>query len=335
MVPDGDGHHDGRRVQLADGGDRRPHARPGGQPVVDEDGRAAGEVGRRPVAAVRRLPLVEHPPLLGGDGVDDRSREVGDDVGVEDPAHLRWPTAPNASSSCPGTPSLRTVNDVKGGVERLGHLERHRHAAPRDAEHDDVGPAGPRAGQQRRQPGAGVDPVAEGGCHGRRRRLPIGGSDGSQFELGPQPLQEQPGSSGRCGGRCRRRPRAREAPPPMPPGRAHRPPGATRRPPPCDGRVVPGSPTGGWTTAPCRSCRGFPVPRHPAPQTGQGQLSDHGRRRRPLREPRRGRRGRRPHRVLRLDPGLRLRRPPRHGAGAPRAAGSTPSSTCPACGRRA
>ena len=54
--------------------------------------------------------------------------------------------APIASSSCPGTPSLRTRKASSGAPQRLGDFVRHGNAAARQAEHDDIGPVG--IGQQ-------------------------------------------------------------------------------------------------------------------------------------------------------------------------------------------
>ena len=51
------------------------------------------------------------------------------------------PIAPNAYSGWYGTPSLSHHDHVERGVQFLGHLERDRHAAARQAKHHDVGTA--------------------------------------------------------------------------------------------------------------------------------------------------------------------------------------------------
>jgi hypothetical protein len=116
---DADGGHLGRTL----GGRRRArpdgrggaHAGPGGQAVVDQDHGLSGELRRWPAVPVGLLAPGQLAALPLGHLLDGLrpDPEAADDVLVED----QRPAAgdrPMATSSWPGTPSLRTRNTPRG-----------------------------------------------------------------------------------------------------------------------------------------------------------------------------------------------------------------------------
>jgi hypothetical protein len=131
------------------------------QPVVDEDHRAAGHVGRRPVAAVGALAPLQLAPLLRIDRLDPLRRQAERlDHRLVEHADAAGRDRAERMLLVPGHPELAHQEHVERRTQLPSDLVRDRHAAPRQPEHDDV--VAPRvAAQALREHPAGVPPVPE------------------------------------------------------------------------------------------------------------------------------------------------------------------------------
>jgi len=148
------------------GGDGRPHARPGGQAVIDEDDGAVAEVGRGASAAVGFLAALEFP-LFGGDDAVDLvlgDQRPADDRLVDDPHPARRNRA-HRQLFVAGDAQLAHQEDVERRPERPGHLEADGHAPARQRQDDPV-PAASQVEEGLGQPPAGVDSISEASDHG-------------------------------------------------------------------------------------------------------------------------------------------------------------------------
>jgi hypothetical protein len=135
----GDGHDDPARFALAQGGDGRPHARAGRQPVINQDDDVARHVGRRAVDAVSALAPLELGQLVLGDLVDELRRDVqaAHHLVVEH-ARAAGGDGPQRQLFHAGHAKLSNEENVQGGPQRAGHQESHRHATARQGQHDHV-----------------------------------------------------------------------------------------------------------------------------------------------------------------------------------------------------
>ena len=160
-VGDRDGDDDPRRLVGPQGMQRRQHGRPRGQPVVDEDDRAAGDVGRRAVTAVRLLAALQLAPLLGVDRLDPLGRQIQrlDQLGVENADTTGGDRAERVLLVSRHA-ELAHEKHVQGRVQRPRDLVADGHATARQGEHDDIVAARVVAQPLREQP-AGVRPVPE------------------------------------------------------------------------------------------------------------------------------------------------------------------------------
>jgi hypothetical protein len=125
-------HDDARRPEPAQRQDGGPHARPGGQAVVDEDHHLVGEIERRPVPAVLAFAALQLTALSPCDLFDDLWRDVHPphDIVVEDD----HPTAGDRSHRhFLMTRSAEFPHDehIQRHLQRRGHRVAHRHSTPR------------------------------------------------------------------------------------------------------------------------------------------------------------------------------------------------------------
>jgi hypothetical protein len=131
--------HDSRRLQLSDRRNRGFHRGSGRQTVVDENDRALLEGRQRPAAAVQRFSPFELEPLahrhLFHRG--PRDSELGDEILAQHPdgaarnrAHGELRMARYAE--------LADDEHIQRRIELARHLERDRHPASGQGQHDDV-----------------------------------------------------------------------------------------------------------------------------------------------------------------------------------------------------
>jgi hypothetical protein len=165
------GGHDARRLVGPHGVQRRQHRRTRGQSVVDEDDRAACEIGRGPVTAVGLLAALELAPLLGVDRLDPLGGQVQrlDHGRVEDADAARGDRSERVLLVA-GHAELAHEEDVERSLQRARDLVRDGHPAARQGEYDDVVASCVVAQALRKQP-PGVRAIPEtlracrGLCH--------------------------------------------------------------------------------------------------------------------------------------------------------------------------
>jgi hypothetical protein len=126
-------------VQRQDGS---PHARTGGQTVIDDDDGSVGHVERGPPVPVRPLPPDQFQALRPGHPVEDPGRdiEVPNHILVEDQgaaagdgSHRQFLLAGNAQ--------LPHDEHVERRSQCRGHLVGHRYASPGQRQDHHIGPA--------------------------------------------------------------------------------------------------------------------------------------------------------------------------------------------------
>jgi len=137
------GDHDPGRVVPANRLRRRPYRRARGEAVVDEDERLPGQVGRPAISAVCSLPT---PELLDLGGNCARELLLLDaeplqEVLVED-EHASGSDRSHRELLVSGKAELAHHEDIERRAERLRQLVRDGHAAARQAEDNDIVPAG-------------------------------------------------------------------------------------------------------------------------------------------------------------------------------------------------
>ncbi len=117
---------------------QRGTSRPAGRDaVVDDDHRAAGQRGHRPLPAIPPYPALELDLLPRFDGRELFGGDTPEthDVGVED-ADAAFTDGAHAELGLLRHAELADDDHVEGRMKRPSHLERDRHAAPRQCEHD-------------------------------------------------------------------------------------------------------------------------------------------------------------------------------------------------------
>ena len=138
----GDRHRadDPGRVSFAQGERSCPQRRSGGQTVVDENDRLAGDIGGRLGSPVQALAAGKLAPLVGLDRVDGLSRnaELADRILVQD-AQSTGGNRAHGQLFMAGDAELADEEGIEGRVECRGDLGGDRNAATRKPEHDDVG----------------------------------------------------------------------------------------------------------------------------------------------------------------------------------------------------
>ena len=137
------GDHDARRLTLANRLRRRTHRRPGRQPIVDHDHRAALQIGRRPIAPVQSFTPLELTLFDGRRSLDDRAGQVqgAHDVVVEHPDTSRRNGA-HRELFVAGHAEFPNEKDVQRHVKRGRHFEADGHAASWERENQHVRPPG-------------------------------------------------------------------------------------------------------------------------------------------------------------------------------------------------
>ena len=130
----GDRHRadDPGRVPFAQGERARPQRRSGGQTVVDENDRLAGDIGGRLGAPVEALAAGKLAPLVGLDRVDGLSRnaKLADRLLVQDAQSARGDRA-HGQLFVAGNAELADEEGIEGCVEGRGNLGGDRNAATR------------------------------------------------------------------------------------------------------------------------------------------------------------------------------------------------------------
>ena len=168
-----------RRAEGADdlqGGDC---GRPGGDPVVHDDCRLAGEIEPGAIATEPPRPALELGALGRFDGGElfGTGADGPDDLVVED-ADTTLADRPHSQLLVSRRAELAHDDHVEWSAERRGDLGGNRHATTREAEHHDV--VGAQVVERRRQPSPGVDAIGE--PHEAIQLCAAGASDGASAE---------------------------------------------------------------------------------------------------------------------------------------------------------
>ncbi len=171
------GDHDPRRPQRPRRSDSGPHRRTGGDAVVDEDRRATRETQWWPTTTVGAFAAIHFGTFALGDSLEltrgmgnecEQFLVANDHASGADRAHREFGLSGHAD--------LADHQYVQRCAQGSGHLDRHRHAAARQPEHD-------RRGRRRRSlaqggseqtPGLGaigIDTVPHGSILARARRV--------------------------------------------------------------------------------------------------------------------------------------------------------------------
>ena len=120
---------------LAQGLDRRAHARTSGETVVDEDDGLSGEVGHGSAAPVGLLTAKQLAALLFGDPLDDlRGYPQAPDEVVIDDDYPATGDCPHSQLFAARHAELADHKDIQRSVQRPRDVVGHRHTTPRQPE---------------------------------------------------------------------------------------------------------------------------------------------------------------------------------------------------------
>jgi hypothetical protein len=150
---DGRRDHDARGIVLAERGHGGPHARAGGEAVVDEDDGLAAHVERRAVVAIGGLATGELAPLVLRHRLDrvGRDAERAHELLVEDENAARAERA-HGELLVAGHPQLADREDVERQTQATRDLIRDGHASAGQPEHHSVAPVRVRRQPPREEP---------------------------------------------------------------------------------------------------------------------------------------------------------------------------------------
>ena len=132
-------HDDPLRPEPMERQDRSPHARSGGQPVVDEDHHLAVHIEGRPVPAVGLFASLQLKTLSPCDLLDDLCGDphAPHDIVIEDHDATAG-DRPHRHFLMTWDAQLANNEHVQRHLQRRGNLVAHGHSTPRQCQHDNV-----------------------------------------------------------------------------------------------------------------------------------------------------------------------------------------------------
>ena len=159
----GDGDDDPASAQRSQCLHGREHRRAGGETVVDDEDRLAGDVGRRPVTTVERLATLELDALTRNHVVDERLGRTPacSRTGLVEHAHSAARDGAHGQLALAREAELPDDEDVERRVESLGDFTSDRDTATRQSQHEHVLAARVFLGEPFAELAAGLGTVAE------------------------------------------------------------------------------------------------------------------------------------------------------------------------------